>query len=102
VASAQWRDGGALLQHGSILVDDDQPEILTFMRAPSAPPAPAATLRGVLGRVPPLEEVAGALFAAVREREDSDCTILAPEPELVDDAQHAARRYCDPAWTWRR
>ncbi|MBA3339419.1 MAG: octanoyltransferase, partial [Geodermatophilaceae bacterium] len=24
VGSAQWRDGGALLQHGSILVDDDQ------------------------------------------------------------------------------
>src|SRR4051812_29079295 len=34
VASAQWRDGGALLQHGSILLDDDQREILTFMPAP--------------------------------------------------------------------
>src|SRR5207237_329386 len=34
VASAQWRDGGALLQHGSILLDDDQGAIPALLRAP--------------------------------------------------------------------
>ena len=29
--SAQWRDGGALLQHGSILVDDDQTSVAELL-----------------------------------------------------------------------
>jgi lipoate-protein ligase A len=102
VASAQWRDGGALLQHGSILLDDDQGRIPALLRAPLPATPPAATLRAVLGRVPSLGEVADALFAAVREHEDDEATALVPERELVDAARNGARHYRDPAWTWRR
>lgn len=102
VASAQWRDDGALLQHGSILQDDDQREIPSLMREPLPSPPPAATLRGVLGRVPSLEEVAAELFAAVRQLEDPDAALLEPEREVMDDARLAAPHYRDPAWTWRR
>jgi lipoate-protein ligase A len=102
VASAQWRDGGALLQHGSILLDDDQRDIPALMRAPLPAPPPAATLRDALGRAPSLEEVADALFAAVRQREDPEAVPLVPEAGLLDDARGAARSYRDPAWTWRR
>jgi lipoate-protein ligase A len=102
VASAQWRDGGALLQHGSILLEDNQGKILSFMAAPAPALPPAATLLGALGRVPSVEEVAAALFAAVRDNEDTGAAPLTPEPDLMDDMRATAGRYCDPAWTWRR
>jgi lipoate-protein ligase A len=102
VASAQWREGGALLQHGSILLDDDQRDIPALMRAPLPAPPPAATLRDALGRAPSLDEVADALFAAVRQREHPEAAPLVPEAGLLDDARDAAHSYRDPAWTWRR
>src|SRR6267142_1354939 len=53
VGSAQWRDDGALLQHGSILVDDDQSSLPVFATgvhvADGSIPAPA-TLHALLGR----------------------------------------------------
>ncbi|HEU4586950.1 MAG TPA: biotin/lipoate A/B protein ligase family protein, partial [Gemmatimonadaceae bacterium] len=54
VGSAQVREGGALLQHGSVLVDDDQALASTLLLAPVAPPPPPATLRELLGRAPSL------------------------------------------------
>src|SRR5687768_13056062 len=45
VGSAQWRDDGALLQHGSILVEDDQPLVSTLADNAVPMPEPAATLR---------------------------------------------------------
>ena len=38
---AQWRERGAMLQHGSILVDDDQSSIADLMREPRATRAAA-------------------------------------------------------------
>src|SRR6478672_8273798 len=75
VGSAQWRDAGALLQHGSILVDDDQsslPEFASRAQSFDGPiPAPA-TLHALLGRSPDVREVAAAMFDAVRSLEDAD------------------------------
>ena len=102
VGSAQWRDRGALLQHGSILVDDDQSSIVGLMRdAVPAPPAPA-TLRDALGRAPVLAEVAEALFGAVRSLADPDARTLDVDDELSREASGIAARYRDDAWTWRR
>ncbi|HWZ58818.1 MAG TPA: biotin/lipoate A/B protein ligase family protein [Gemmatimonadaceae bacterium] len=91
--SAQWRDRGALLQHGSILIDDDQALL-------GAPPTPPATLRAALGRAPSVPEIADALFDAARATLDPHAT------PLVDDdlqAEMAALRthYADDSWTWR-
>ena len=81
VGSAQYREPGALLQHGSILLDNDQP-LLARVALHPLPPVPApATLHEALGRVPAVMEVADALFAAVRR---------------------AADRFRDDRWTWRR
>ena len=100
--SAQWRENGALLQHGSILVDGDQAPVAFLLRRPSPAPSRPATLRDLLGRAPTVADVAAAMFAAVRRREDG-----AAAPLSVDDALRAAtdtlqRRYEDHAWTWRR
>lgn len=102
VGSAQWRDDGALLQHGSILVDDDQATIPELMHEPAdAPPAPA-TLRAAMGRAPAAEEVASALFSAVRRMEDPSATGLTTvEIDRLDVAVFTDL-YRNPAWTWRR
>ena len=102
VGSAQWREDGALLQHGSILVDDDQGRIAELARGAVPPAPPAATLRGALGRAPEVSEVSAALFAAVIALADRAATHL-DDLAALDDAARAARsRYTDDAWTWRR
>jgi lipoate-protein ligase A len=102
VGSAQWREHGALLQHGSVLVDDDQALVaaLTLASVPAA--APPATLRELLGRAPETREVAATLFDAVRALEDPAATPLEDEPLLGAWRDEARARFLDPAWTWRR
>lgn len=109
VGSAQWQEDGALLQHGSILVDDDQRELAALGAAGRAAgagdvtPMPApATLRAALGRAPSLEEVADALHQAVRALEDPCATVLLVDATLRDAARARLARYEDVAWTWRR
>lgn len=100
VGSAQVRDGGAMLQHGSILVDDDQAMIGELMiEAPDR--SRPATLRRLLGRAPECGEVAAALFTAVTELEDSTAAPL--DGAAVEHAAvEGARAFRDPLWTWRR
>lgn len=102
VGSAQWREDGALLQHGSILVDDDQTAIADFAARPLPSVRPPATLRHILGRSPTLGEVAEALFAAVRSVEDPAAQPLCVDDALASAARRARPRYADDAWTWRR
>jgi lipoate-protein ligase A len=112
VGSAQYREAGALLQHGAILVDDDQPLLSRLALVPLAlVPAPA-TLRVVLGRAPTVREMADALLAAVRSLEDPEARPLGEADScgfdgIADVALRAAARgalvhYRDPQWTWRR
>jgi lipoyl(octanoyl) transferase len=82
--SAQWRENGVVLQHGSILIDNDQEGV------------EPATLRAALGRAPTTSELADAFGAIV------DTVTLALEPMVRDDARHLCQHYSDDAWTWRR
>lgn len=102
VGSAQLREEGALLQHGSILVDDDQGLVGTLASVPVPAASPAATLREAIGRAPTPEEVAGALFDAVRALEDPDASPPTDEAQLRAAAEAALDRYRSPEWTWRR
>jgi len=52
VGSALLRQDGALLQHGSILLDDDQGLLVDLLPPDEAPPEPAGTLRQALGEPP--------------------------------------------------
>jgi lipoyl(octanoyl) transferase len=100
--SAQWREHGALLQHGSILVDGDQAPVSTLLRNPLPPPSAPATLRDLLGGEPTVADVATALFDAVRRCEDPDATELTADAPLLRAALAFRPRYDDAAWTWRR
>lgn len=102
VGSAQWRNAGALLQHGSILVDDDQSSIPGLMRDPTPVAAAPATLRAALRRTPTLEELHDALAGAVRAMADPAASTIQLDPGTRRDASELLRRYRDPAWTWRR
>jgi lipoyl(octanoyl) transferase len=86
--SAQCREAGALLQHGSILIDDDQ----SLLDASARP----ATLREALGRTPAIEEIADALFKSL----DATATPLSLQ-ELQSDLAALRAHYSDEHWTWR-
>jgi lipoyl(octanoyl) transferase len=104
VGSAQWRESGALLQHGSILVDDDQSSLPSYVADAAnrtETVTPPATLRRLLGRAPSAAEVANAMFEAVRSLEDQDAAELA-EDEIRADALMQLPRFLDEEWTWRR
>lgn len=102
VGSAQVRLDGALLQHGSILVDDDQGRLVRYLFVPARPVPPPVTLRGLLGRAPAATEFAAALRQAIADRhgaapQTSTADMLAP----ADIRRHVAQMR-DPAWTWGR
>lgn len=100
VASAQVREGGALLQHGSILLDDLQSRIPSLADAAMESPAAGATLRTALGRPVVRDEVRDALHAALVAVAG---TVTPLDP--AEAAAHAApfrARFADPQWTWAR
>jgi lipoate-protein ligase A len=103
IGSAQFRENGALLQHGSILLRDDQAIIASLLRSPAENlrPARAATLTEVLGREPTVAEVAGHLFDALRALEATSASAL----DEVEAREYTARhlpKYQNELWTWRR
>jgi lipoyl(octanoyl) transferase len=100
--SAQWRAEGALLQHGSILVADDQSTLseLTVGAQPAIPRP--ATLEALLGRAPSPSEVANAFVDTIHDTERTKPEPLAIDDELRARASALVVRYLDDAWTWRR
>lgn len=103
VGSAQWRDSSSLLQHGSILIDDDQSLIQLFsFRSDDRDAVPIpATLSSALGRAPEVSEVSNALFEAVRSLEDPTASAL-DESEVRSLTLAELPRFQDELWTWRR
>jgi len=95
VGSAQLREGDAFLQHGSILLDGTQDPVRVVSRSPG-PPVPSATLRSLLGREVPFDEVAAAVAHRAQHvwgEPESGAPFL-PPPD--------AARYLSEEWTWRR
>lgn len=102
VGSAQWRGDGAFLQHGSILVDDDQALAAQLRTEFVLPPAPAATLRSLLEYAPTLQEFDAALTAAIQSE---FCQAPVPLPfndEIVAAMIGRRSHYLSNCWTWRR
>lgn len=102
VGSAQWRRDAALLQHGSILVHDDQPLIARLLSSPGDAHPIAATLADALGREPAPQEVAEALRSALQLATGSRVRDFAVDGVLIDEVDRLSSGYRDDAWTWRR
>jgi len=102
VGSAQWRCDEVLLQHGSILVDDDQMRLSSLLIEPGPEIPAAATLRDALGRAPSESDVAQSLLQAVRALEDHHARLIEPDARLLARANELRDHYLDEGWTWRR
>jgi lipoate-protein ligase A len=125
LGSAQRRTAAGLLQHGSLLLADDQATLLACTRASvadgSSPAAGIATVARALGRPIAWREAADALLAAWPATTTGTATAArstpttgtataawpattsAADPAALDAAAAPYRaRYADPAWTWRR
>jgi lipoate-protein ligase A len=102
VGSAQWRHGGALLQHGSILVANDQPLIAELLAGEAAAEPLAATLGDALGREPSLGEVAAPIRRALEQSVGAAVGSLPDDALQSDEIPKLRQTYADDAWTWRR
>jgi lipoate-protein ligase A len=95
VGSAQLRQGTAFLQHGSILLEDDQATVARVTLG-KAPASEDITLTAALGRPVGFTEVAEALGDAFAV----GTALSRCQSGTVDQAH--LERFQDPAWTWRR
>lgn len=101
VGSAQRRDAQALLQHGSILLGDDQ-GMIAALRGEGTPGAPpAATLVTTLGREVSYDEVRDALVAALETAVNASVPALDPDALSNGIARHLPT-YRSDEWTFRR
>jgi lipoate-protein ligase A len=100
VGSAQVRQGGAFLQHGSILLDGSQDLLATLRRPPllndEGRCAGAATLREALGRAITFKELAAAILG---QWPPIDAVTPSAGPAVTSVARS---RFESPGWIWRR
>jgi len=100
VGSAQLRESGALLQHGSILLEDDQHLVRAVTRghAPDDGAAPPARLTG--RRLAP-DLLARAVAGTAAARWGGHWAEVERAPELVAEAGEHLPRFLADEWTWR-
>jgi lipoate-protein ligase A len=104
IGSAQRRERGVMLQHGSLPVHDDQsavPELMLPGQAVVAAEAPA-TLAALLGREPAWEELVDALAEGWSEAFGVGVDRDGLRAVEAERAKAHRARYEDPAWTWHR
>ena len=105
VGSAVWRERGAYLQHGSILLHDDQSLLANAMiAAPTAATPQAASLNAWFTArqlAPPTwSHVADALDQALAEQYDVTPLELDASPSAAAD--RIERDWSNAQWLWRR
>jgi lipoate-protein ligase A len=100
VGSAQVREAGGLLQHGSILLRDDQAVVRAVTRA-DPPPDGSAPLERLTGAALPAADLAEAIAAAAAARWGGDWMRGIPDPALLDEARALQSRFSSADWTWR-
>ena len=106
VGSAQWRDGGAFLQHGSILLVDEQ-QVVDALRATGRGAAAgvdsgAISLADLLDELPPEGALLDALTFGFEREFGVDVVPGTLSAEEAAASESLAPRFADPAWTWRR
>lgn len=106
IGSAQLRRGEVFLQHGSILMEDDQDMIASLLRRPSVPtakpsPASGAPLSRLLQRRVEPAALVDAIVSEV-EQDHGNVSLRPPSNGLRSAATRYTERFQDPAWTWRR
>jgi len=99
VGSAQLRERGALLQHGTILLSGDQRTVAEVTRG-AAPADLAGGLTLALGHRPEPAAVAEAVAAAAAARWPGPWRTAAGDDGPIDDAVPLEARFRSSVWTW--
>lgn len=102
VGSAQLRDQGAVLQHGSMLLEDDQETVRELAVAGDPRPPAERPLSRLLGRRLAWSEAADATLAALRHAWPATVEATPAASRFLALAEEWAPRFQDPQWTWER
>jgi len=101
VGSAQLRQGDAFLQHGSLLLEDDQ-SLVRDLAGFSENGAAEAPLSRLVGRPVGFEEAAAAVTEVAREElPDMEESAQLPRRLLAGISRHS-ERFRSAEWTWQR
>jgi lipoate-protein ligase A len=101
VGSAQVRQGDAFLQHGSVLLEDNQSLVSELAGLP-ATPGGEITLAEALGRRVTFDEAAAAVRTEWIHGVGAEFVVEGPCPDLDALADELGDRFRNPAWTWSR
>lgn len=106
VGSAQWRDRGAFLQHGSILLVDEQ-HVVDALRtngggAGASVDSGAISLAELLDELPPEDALFDDLALGFEREFGADVVSGTLSAQEAAAAEALVPRFADPAWTWRR
>lgn len=100
VGSAQLKQGDALLQHGSLLLEDDQQAVQRITRG-TPPVSLDRPLTRILDRPVGFDEMASAIVRSF-EAWAGPLAVRDDEPGLARAARQHEARFRDPDWTWSR
>ena len=100
VGSAQLREDGALLQHGSMLLSDDQ-TLVRELGGDGRQATTETTLRMALGRPITFEEAAAAVHESARAWEPELRLVEAPTT-ILRTAEKYEEKFKSEEWTWSR
>ena len=100
VGSAQLNRGSAFLQHGSILLEDEQ-QVVTALTVRNAQP-PSAAAHGLLshGHSPP--ELIGAISQSAQARWPGTWNLHSRFGQTIQAASQYFPHFRSAAWTWER
>lgn len=99
VGSAQLRQGDAFLQHGSLLLEDDQSLLRDLAGLQGA--APETSLSEALGRPVDFAEAAPAVAREAASRWNATPALELPGAVTAGAERHVGR-FRDDGWTWQR
>jgi lipoate-protein ligase A len=101
IGSAQFRQGDAFLQHGSLLLEDDQGLVRTLAGLPEDGRA-EAPLGRLLGRAVSFDEAAAAISECAEQLFDRVERYDALPDEVLAAARRHEERFRSADWTWQR
>jgi lipoate-protein ligase A len=105
VGSAQLRQGGALLQHGSILLADGQHVVRELMQGPADHHSFSSlyeTALPLLGRSLAVAELTDVIADTAATRWSGNWNRMTAAGEVIEAASRHFPRFRSPAWTWAR
>jgi lipoate-protein ligase A len=102
VGSAQYRHGDALLQHGSILLEDDQSRVHAVTVGGDTSQSPGISLSAVVGRCVRAPEVADAIGKTAPPCWKGSWTTTPETGPILQDASRHFAHFRSEAWTWSR